>query len=274
MCPHCRAFITTSDRVCPYCNESVGPRAADRERSPGGLFGGFVPHARFVTVLILLINFGMYIATTLFSLSSGNRDAVMNPDVNTLFFFGAQNPRAIFGLHQWWRLVTAGFLHGGILHILMNSWVLFDLGAEVEEVYGQHRLITIYFLSTVCGFLASAAWGTYLSVGASAGLFGLIGAMIALGTRYKSGIAGAIRGMYIRWAVYGIVLGFLPGLRMDNAAHIGGVAAGFAVGYAAGVPSLSTGMQERAWRVAAYLSIALTAFCFLQMLLWFSRITR
>ena len=57
---------------------------------------------------------------------------------------------------QWWRLITAGFLHSGILHILMNSWVLFDLGAEVETLYGTSRLIVFYFVSTVTGFAASS----------------------------------------------------------------------------------------------------------------------
>ena len=61
MCPNCRAFITTSDRVCPYCDASVGPRAIDR-RSPGDLLGGLIPHARFITFTIMLVNFGLYIA--------------------------------------------------------------------------------------------------------------------------------------------------------------------------------------------------------------------
>jgi len=56
--------------------------------------------------------------------------------------------------------VTAGFLHGGLLHIAMNSWVLYDLGAEVESIYGPYRFIVFYLLSTVGGFLASTFWST------------------------------------------------------------------------------------------------------------------
>jgi len=74
MCPHCRAFITTDDRVCPYCNTPVGPRAVDR-RSPGEIMGGLIPHARFTTTLILLINTGLYIATTLYAMKSGRGSA-------------------------------------------------------------------------------------------------------------------------------------------------------------------------------------------------------
>jgi rhomboid protease GluP len=70
MCPNCRAFITTHDKVCPYCNERVGPRAVER-RDPGAILGGFIPHARFVTMIILTINFGLYLATVVFSQRNG-----------------------------------------------------------------------------------------------------------------------------------------------------------------------------------------------------------
>src|SRR5215472_13533975 len=122
MCPHCRAFITTKDRVCPYCNESVAPRRVERGES-GPILGGLIPQAGFLTVIILLINTGLYLATSLYSTNSGNGN-FMNLDGQTLFAFGAKFGPAI-AAGQWWRLVTAGFLHGNLLHILMNSWVLF-----------------------------------------------------------------------------------------------------------------------------------------------------
>jgi rhomboid protease GluP len=172
---------------------------------------------------------------------------------------------------QWWRLVTAGFLHGGILHIFMNSFALFDLGAQVEDIYGSKRMIVLYFVATVFGFLCSTYISPYsISVGASAGLFGLIGAMIALGLRHKSSMGDAVRGLYIRWAVYGLLLGLLPGLRVDNAAHIGGLAAGFGVAYFAGTRGYPGSWSERLWNVAAYACIFLTVVSFLKMFLWFS----
>jgi len=76
MCPHCRAFITSKDRICPYCNEAVGPRAADR-RDPGQILGGFIPHARFVTVMILLVNFGLFVATSFYSFKVGEGQALV-----------------------------------------------------------------------------------------------------------------------------------------------------------------------------------------------------
>jgi rhomboid protease GluP len=270
MCPHCRAFITTGDRVCPYCNEKVGPRAIER-REPGAILGGFIPHARFTTIIILLINFGLYIATTVYSMRRGNQNAVWGIDSYTLIDFGAKLRGAIFDVHQWWRLVTAGFLHGGLMHILMNSWVLFDLGAQVEEVYGTSRLIVLYFAATICGFYLSTVWNPGVSVGASAGLFGLIGAMIALGVRHRTAMGAAIRGLYVRWAVYGLVFGLLPGFHIDNAAHIGGLAAGFGVAYVTGLPRIAGGVTEKLWQAVAIGCLAITALCFFDMYLWLTR---
>jgi len=267
MCPHCRAFITTHDKVCPYCNERVGPRAAEG-RTPGAVMGGFIPHARFITMIILTINVGLYLATVLASQQGGSLGSV---DGQTLLDFGAKYRTAILGYGQWWRLVTAGFLHGGLLHIGMNSWVLFDLGAQVEETYGAARLIVIYFLATVLGFLLSTFWTVALSVGASAGIMGLLGAMIALGVRNRHTAAGsAVQGMYIRWAAYILILGVLPGLHIDNAAHIGGLVAGFAVAYLAGAPRIDSSTVERIWRALAGLCVTITAGCFLLMYLSFT----
>src|SRR3982751_3459173 len=205
MCPHCRAFITTDDRVCPYCHESVAPPRVERGNS-GPILGGMIPHAGYLTILILLINTGLYLATGLYSMKGG-RGSILNPDVQTLFEFGAKYGPAI-AAGQWWRLVTAGFLHGGLLHILMNSWVLFALGAQAGELFGGPRMLVIYFVSTITGFTLSAYIG-HVSVGASAALFGLVGAMLALSVRYRGGMADMIRGVYMRYLIYLLLFSFL-----------------------------------------------------------------
>ena len=269
MCPNCRAFITTDDKVCPYCGLKQGARAVDK-RAPADVLGGLIPHARFTTVMILLVNTGFYIATVLYSLR-GNRGGGMDIDVQTLVDFGAKYGYGIFVEGQWWRLITAGFLHGGLLHIGMNMWVLFDLGVQVEQLYGTARYLVFYFVATVCGFLLSAWWAPNVpSIGASAGIFGLIGAMIALGLRDRSAYGAMIRSVYTRWALYGLALGILPvffGISfMDNAAHIGGVTSGFVIGYLAGTPRL-TGAVETVWRAAAGVALALTGIAFVEMFL-------
>jgi rhomboid protease GluP len=151
----------------------------------------------------------------------------------------------------------------------MNSWVLFDLGAQVEELYGGARMLVIYFVANVTGFYLSALWrpGTP-SVGASAALFGLVGAMLALGFRYRGGMGDMVRSVYGRYLVYLLLFSLLPGV--DMAAHLGGLAGGFGLAYVAGRPEYSRASVEQVWRVAAGLSIAATLYSFLKWYLWFS----
>ncbi len=245
MCPNCRAFVTTSDRVCPYCEMQLGPRAIER-RDPGEVLGGLIPHARFTTIMILLINTGLFLADYL------NPQAVLTR-------FGASLP-APYMQGQWWRLITAGFLHGGVFHILMNSWVLFDLGAEVEQLYGTSRLIVFYFVSTITGFWTSSHLGFHSSVGSSAGIFGLIGAMLAFGVSDRSALGSMVKSLYMRWVIYGLVLSFLPGV--DFWAHVGGLAGGFITGWLASTPRARLMWKEPLLRALAGISIALTFLAF------------
>jgi rhomboid protease GluP len=196
MCPNCRAFITTKDRICPYCDMPVGPRAVDLR---SGVFSELIPSAQFATIVILTLNCGIFLITLLASARSG-AGSLMNVDGMTLLRFGAVWPRAVFG-GEWWRLLTAGFLHGGLMHIVFNSWALMDIGTHAEQVYGTRRMAAIYLIATMGGFAASSVFTGSLSVGASAGLFGLIGAMIAYGTT-GHGIEGTrVKQFYVSWAL-------------------------------------------------------------------------
>jgi rhomboid protease GluP len=271
MCPNCRAFITTADKTCPYCEAEVGARAVDT-RTPADVMGGLIPHARFTTVVILLINTGLYLLTVLHGARSGG--AGLDPTGESLLAFGAMFTKFV-AAGEYWRLITAGFLHGGIMHILMNSWVLFDLGATVEEAFGTARYLVLYFIATITGFLASFSASFYLfhqatlSMGASAGISGLIGAMIAWGIRERSFLGTAVRKDYTRWAIYMVVLGVVGkffGIPIDNAAHIGGFVGGFLIAYGAGTPGRIKPL-ETGWKVIAGFCVVMTAAAFAQVVL-------
>ena len=266
MCPNCRAFITVDDRVCPYCQTKVGPKAIER-RQPEQILGGMIPPARFTTLVILLINVALYAATALYSHNS-------SPDSRTLIDFGAKVPYGLMkATGQWWRLVTANYLHGGLLHIGMNMWVLFDLGAEVEVVFGTSRFLIFYFVTGVCGFLLSALLPNPISIGASAALFGLIGAMLAFGVTEKSALGAAVKSLYIRWAIYALALGlFFPGI--DMAAHIGGLVSGFICGYILRTPTARTMWREPIIKWAAVACVFLTLVSFALMFRFFIAATR
>jgi rhomboid protease GluP len=119
-------------------------------------------------------------------------------------------------------------------------------------------------LTTITGFYASYLWSPGLSIGSSAGIFGLIGAMIAMGVRERSTYGAAVRSLYMRWAVYGLLMGLLPLFAVDNAAHIGGLIGGFIVAYLAGTPRLVGGI-ERVWRLLAGVAVAGTVVAFALM---------
>jgi rhomboid protease GluP len=152
---------------------------------------------------------------------------------NVMDHFGANfGPYTLSG--DYWRLVTYMFLHGGIFHIAMNMWCLWNLGELCESLYGRWTYAAIYLITGVAGGLASVAWNPrVLSVGASGAIFGLAGALIAsfyLGEFSLSGISikGTLSSL-VSFAAFNLFLGSLiPGI--DIACHVGGFVGGLALG--------------------------------------------
>lgn len=265
MCSQCRAFITSEDKICPYCDAKQGARAIDL-RLPDALLGGLIPGDRVVTMLLLMVNTALYVATLVVTSRAGNPSALMGIDSRTLIEFGANYPTYV-SAGQWWRLITAGFLHINLFHVGMNMWALFSIGAQVEEIYGASRMTAIWVGSTFTGFLASYYFARSFSAGASAGLFGLIGAMIALGVLHKaSAFAQAAKAAYLQTAIYQLVIGFLGIFPMDNWAHMGGLAGGFVVAMIAGIDRKDGGMRDRLWNVFALASVVVVIYAFSKLL--------
>ena len=257
MCPNCRAFITTSDKVCPYCDVQVTPSYRQQTSD----VAGWIPRDRFTTIVILLINSGLYAAVAVLSIKMAGPEGFMDFDGRVLVAFGAKEP-SLIAHGQWWRYITAGFLHGGLLHFAMNSWVLFDLGREVEQFFGTARFLVIYFVSSVTGFVVSNMVSSSISIGASAAIFGLIGAMIGLGMRTKTPMGAMIRSHFGRWALYGLLMSFMPFFAIDLGAHVGGLAGGFVVGYIADQPKLVDNLVNKMWKFAAVACVIITACSF------------
>lgn len=219
-----------------------------------------MPQDGQLTVYILGVNAFLYLAMMLFNQQNTNGGGSLDMNGITLFLFGAKESSYVFH-GEWWRLITAGFLHASILHIGMNSWSLYNLGAQAEEAFGAGRMLVIYVLSSTLGFLASAIFSPSLSVGASAGIFGLVGAMIAFGMHQRGSFGNYIKSAYISTAVISLLLTSFVG-QIDNYAHLGGLAGGFAAAYVVGHPSLSLPRQERYWSIAGLAVAAGVLLCF------------
>jgi rhomboid protease GluP len=166
-------------------------------------------------------------------------------DGEVLYRLGAVYPPAIFVDHQWFRLVTAMFLHGSILHIAFNMWVLWDVGPVIEEVYGSARYLFLYTVTGIAGYVLSALRG-HFSVGASGAILGLVGLMLAITTVRGGAAMQAQRSRLIMWIAIIFAQGLLPGMNVDNWAHFGGLAAGFGLGrvFADRQPALGNEMKR------------------------------
>ena len=126
---------------------------------------------------------------------------------------------------EWWRLVTAAFLHGSFLHIAFNMYVLFALGPTLERILGHGRYLTLYVLAALGGGVASYAFSDIrtVSVGASGAIFGLMGALVVAGRRLRYDITQVLILLGIN-----VVIGFFaPGV--DWRAHLGGLVTGAVV---------------------------------------------
>ncbi len=236
LCPACGTLVGASANKCHQCGASMTYSFAAASRT----LGRWMPQTSPVTYALLTIccvMYGLAIVITMKlqgfgSLQSGLMSlGGIAADVNrrlgaSLRLTGYVDQPG--DLAQPWRLITAIFLHGGLLHIGFNMWVLMDIGPMVEELYGSARYLFLYVVTGVGGYVLSSALG-HFSVGASGALLGLVGVLLAATTGRKSMAAQALRSALIRWLIYIAVLGVIM-RGTDNAAHFGGLATGYLLG--------------------------------------------
>lgn len=188
----------------------------------------FVPQPHYqVTPVILNLNLLVFGIGAILGLN------LINPDAGDLVGLGANyGPYTLSG--EWWRLLTSVFLHGGILHLLLNMVALVSIGAQLEALVGRTQFLLAYLLCGLSGSVISLWWTTpevTVSVGASGAIFGLFGMMLILLLLEREMDWKSKQGILINMAVViGINLAY--GMRggIDNAAHIGGLLAGIGYG--------------------------------------------
>lgn len=157
---------------------------------------------------------------------------VRNIDMPALIAAGAIIPH-IPQTGEWWRLVSAMFIHIGLLHLLFNTWALYQLGGLFEMMFGTKRFIYTYAVTGIVASFASVLFTRSIAAGASGAIFGILGALIIAirrspRWRNENWTRGLVQQLLF-WAGLNIFLGFsYPGI--DNAAHLGGFAAGLIAG--------------------------------------------
>jgi rhomboid protease GluP len=143
----------------------------------------------------------------------------------------------LFARHEYWRLIAAMFLHAGWLHVLTNSWALYQLGGLYEAMFGSVRFTAIYFVTGLCASVASAVHLQHVpgaSVGASGAIFGILGAFIFSIRRSPQWRhepwTKSLLSQLVFWIVVNLALGASIKV-IDNTAHIAGLVVGLLLGF-------------------------------------------
>lgn len=232
LCPNCKKLISTSERHCPYCG-TTHPAAWWKNNI---WTRGF--NDPYVLVKAMIgINIGIYAISLLlnprgFALGM-NPLTFLSPSGQILELLGATGTVPIDTDQRYWTLISANYLHGGILHIFFNMAAFRQLGLLVAREYGVYRMFIIYTLGGVVGFVVSYLASVPWTIGASASVCSLAGTLLYYG-KSRGGVYG--RTLYKQIGIWMALL-FIFGIMIpviNNWAHGGGIAAGIGLGFLLG----------------------------------------
>jgi rhomboid protease GluP len=245
---------TSGSVVCPSCGSLVGVRddkCYSCGRANPGLWG-FGPALRHLGAdlgFVPLVIGGCSILYVLTLLASGGNVriygggmSILSPSQDALLLFGMSGAIPVFYQHAWWTLLSASWLHGSLIHILFNMYWVQRFGLNAAELIGPSRTVIVYVVAGVAGFLLSSTAGLVFAVtgvqipflgaagytmGASASVMGLLGAIAHYGRTSGSGLIRAEVKQYVLWfIVSGLIF-----RGTDNYAHLGGFLGGYATSW-------------------------------------------
>src|SRR2546427_76920 len=174
MCRECRTLVQRRERTCPACGASMSGIPSG---GLGRLLSVVSPAFGTATTLLITVNVGMSLLILILWGTSGSAAGPMrflSPPWQALYVFGEKALPVVFQGEPW-RLITANYLHGGLLHLLFNCYALATLGPLIEESFGARKFFVIYTVCGVFAFFLSALFSRAPAVGASGALFGLMG---------------------------------------------------------------------------------------------------
>ena len=201
--------------------------------------------------IVSLIASGRNISFTL------NPFTALTPSTKSLVFLGASGTIPINVYHEWWSLITANFLHGSLLHIIFNMLALHQVGSLVSSVYGKYRMFSIFIITGISGFYLSYLAGIEVTIGASAGVCGLIGATLYYGKSRGGSFGETIYKQTMGWVIFIILFGILIP-NVNNWGHGGGLISGILLGWFLGYNEKSS--ENITHKILAWIFILLT-FC-------------
>lgn len=260
ICPHCKAVTHRDSRICDSCGRRVPSMLGYRVRR---LVSSVLPdEGPVVTMTFLGVMIAFWVVQIL--LDGVSVSSVMGPSGKAIHVLGAFAPAYAVSDGQYWRFLSFGLVHGGLLHIGMNSYFLVQIGPLLEAQLTRGRMLVLITLSQISSAIVSYIWygkvmGLWYQplVGASGWLFGLLGFGIIFA--HRAGIR-PMRDSLIRSAVIMFVLGFMinaSGGGIGNSAHFGGLIGGLFFGVLPEGRQRSVLFGDRAWNAAAAVSLGL-----------------
>lgn len=251
LCPKCGRLIGSDESSCSWCGFSRPPAFLAAFWSRGAMNGDRLPKT------IITVNAAFYFVTLLLSGGeSGGLLGGLSPDRTGLLLLGATGTVPVEDLGRTWTLITANYLHGGILHILFNMMALHQLAPLVIQEYGPNRMFVIYTLGGIFGFWISCLAGVPFTIGASAAVCALIGALLYFGKSRGGAYGAAVYRDVTGWIVGLVLFGLLaPGI--NNWGHGGGIAGGIILGLV--LKYNEKGRETLLHRTLALVCVAVTA---------------
>lgn len=224
ICPNCGKLISATANECIHCGMK-NPNLWGLSGWMRKLFGGqmsFIPVISAVCIVFYVLS--LLIDPSAIFQTRGLL-GFLSPSTASLDKLGMTGSFAM-ARGRWWTLITAIYLHGGLLHILFNVLWIRQLGPTVEDFFGISRSFVIFTFAGVLGFLISDLWGISFTIGASGSIFGLLGALVYYGRKRGGTFGTAIYRQTGQWAIVLFIFGFLfPGI--NNFAHAGGFIGGY-----------------------------------------------
>lgn len=266
LCPSCGHPASKEERVCSRCGTRLQGAALNRA---GRALGWLIPEGfPVVTATILAACVALYFVTVkaTYAVVGDEASGSFTPIGSVLVRYGAMIPGYIVVADEWWRGVTAIFLHGSVTHIAFNGFGLWVIGRIVEERFGRARMIVAFVVTGMCGSLASVWWNwsqhhNILGVGASGAIMGLMGLLVGHAVRWRGRSAREVRAQIVPWIMYTLIIGFAS-TGIDNAAHLGGLIGGALLGMVMADRDQSKRLPQAVWNGAAFATIGLVVTCF------------
>lgn len=292
MCRSCGAIVGAGERNCAVCGASTAPQTSQRQpravpdRETLRFARAIMNRPYKFTIVLLVTNLFMFL---LMWQSSGMKFSILSPfPYHVLVAYGAKLNFLIDNNHQWWRFVTPMFVHINMLHLLVNMYSLWIIGPYVEKLYGSAKFVVCWVLTGIAGVVASyltvvtpdtpmGAVGRFLfkihdepSAGASGALFGLVGVLFVFGIKFRhelpEGFKRAFGTGLLPMIVLNLFIGYVGRGIIDNAAHLGGLAAGAALALVVDYrrPGERSGVAIT-WQVLRVAALVIVAVSFVQV---------